>query len=124
ARDSIDRNMQYVQHPLMVLLLLVAGARLQPGVTAVALAAIYVACRVAGKLVGGWLARAVVMRDLPVDLGRRLIAPGVLGVAFALNVLQITGPSEQATLLLSVAVLGSLGSELLSVLDDAQRRQS
>jgi len=124
ARDSIDRNMQYVQHPLMVLLLLVAGARLQPGVTAVALAAIYVACRVAGKLVGGWLARAVVMHDLPVDLGRRLLAPGVMGVAFALNVLQVTGPSEQATLLLSVAVLGSLGSELLSVLDDAQRRQS
>jgi hypothetical protein len=63
------------------------------------------------------------MRDLPPDLGRRLIAPGVMAIAFALNVVQITARSEWATMLLSVAVLGSIGSELLSVLVDPQRRE-
>jgi hypothetical protein len=123
ARDNIDRNMQYLQHPLMALLLLVAGARLQLGIVAVALAAIYLACRMAGKLAGGVLARVLVMPELPADLGRRLIAPGVMAVAFALNVRQAAGQSEATTMLLSVAVLGSLGSELLSVLPDPQRRE-
>jgi solute carrier family 9B (sodium/hydrogen exchanger), member 1/2 len=123
ARDNIDRNMKYLQHPLMVLLLLVAGARLKIGIVAVALAAVYLTCRVAGKLLGGLLARAFVLQELPVDLGRRLLAPGVMAVAFALNVLQAAGPSEATTMLMSVAVLGSLGSELLSILPDPQRRE-
>jgi hypothetical protein len=122
-RDSIDRGLQYLQHPLMVLLLLVAGARLQLGLIAVALAAIYVASRICGKLIGGRLARMVVMHDLPADLGRRLIAPGMIGVAFALNIVQVAGQSAAATMLLAVAVIGSLGSELIAVLMDPQGGQ-
>jgi hypothetical protein len=120
ARESIERDMRYLQHPLMVLLLLVAGARLQLGTAAVGAAAVYVACRFAGKLAGCRLAG--VMTDLPSDLGRRLIAPGVMGIAFAVNVLQSGGSTEVSTLVLAVAVLGSLGSELLAIVAYPQGR--
>jgi hypothetical protein len=122
ARDSIDRDMRYLQRPLIVLLLLVAGARLEFSVAALTIGAVYLFCRTAGKLAGGWLAAGVVMPDLPPDLGRHLLAPGVLAVAFAVNVLQAAGVSEATTTLLAVTVIGSLGSELLSVLGHPQRR--
>jgi hypothetical protein len=115
ARESIDRDMRYLQHPLMVLLLLVAGARLQLGAAAVGVAAVYVTFRIVGKLAGGWLARITVAAGLPSDLGRRLIAPGVMAVALAVNVQQAGGYSEMAALLLAVAVLGTFGSEFLSI---------
>jgi hypothetical protein len=122
-RESIDRGLRYLQHPLMVLLLLVAGARLELGLTAVALASVYVVSRVAGKLTGCWLARALTVHDLPTDLGRRLIAPGMIGIAFALNLVQVAGQSAAATMLLAVTVLGSLGSEVVAVLVDPQGAQ-
>jgi hypothetical protein len=43
-----------------------------------------------------------------------LISPGVVGVAFALNVLQVGG-SERAALVFAVVIAGALGSELLSL---------
>jgi hypothetical protein len=64
---------------------------------------------------GGWLVRRVIAADLPSQVGLRLISPGVVGVAFALNVEQ-AGGSEGVALVLPVAVAGSLGSELLSLL--------
>ena len=80
--------MRYLQHPLIVLLLLVAGARLQSSAEVLGLVAVYLVCRSAGKLAGGWLVGRAVVRDLPSDFGRRLIAPGVIAVAFAVSVLQ------------------------------------
>jgi hypothetical protein len=115
ARESIDRDMGYLQHPLMVLLLLVAGARLQLGAAAVGVAVVYVALRIVGKLAGSRLAGITVAAGLPADLGRRIIAPGVMAVALAVNVLQAGGHSEMAALLLAVTVLGTFGSEFLSI---------
>jgi hypothetical protein len=45
-----------------------------------------------------------------------LIAPGVIGVAFAVNALQTGANADAAALWLTAAVVGSLGSELLAVL--------
>jgi hypothetical protein len=116
ARNSIERDIRYLQHPLIVLLLLVAGARLEPSAGVLLLVAIYVICRSAGKLTGGWLVGRFIVRDLPSSFGRQLVAPGVVAVAFAVGVLQADRGSEAATTLLAVAAIGSLGSELLSVL--------
>lgn len=121
ALDSIERDMRYLQHPLIVLLLLVAGAQLQPTAGVLGLVAVYVLCRSAGKLAGGWLVGRAVVRGVPSDFGRRLIAPGVLAVAFAVSVLQAGADSEAATMLLAVAAIGSLASELLSVMAHPQR---
>jgi hypothetical protein len=115
ARESIDRDMRYLQHPLMVLLLLVAGARLQLGAAAAGVAVVYVAFRIVGKLAGSRLAGITVAPGLPSDLGRRIIAPGVMAVALAVNVLQAGGDSQMAALLLAVTVLGTFGSEFLSI---------
>jgi hypothetical protein len=123
ARDSIDRDMRYLQRPLIVLLLLVAGARLELSLAALSLAVIYVFCRLIGKLAGGAFVGRVIIPELPDDAGRRLLAPGVLAVASAVNVLQATGVSTATSLLLAVTVIGSIGSELLSVTVPPQRRE-
>ena len=52
-RETIRRDVLFVQHPLLVLVLLVAGARAELSPAALALGAGYVALRVAGKLAGG-----------------------------------------------------------------------
>jgi hypothetical protein len=123
ARECIDRDMQYLQHPLMVLLLLFAGAHLELSAFAAAIATMYVACRIAGKMLGSWLARVTAMADLPRDLGRRLMAPGVMAVAFAVNALQAHGRSDLTMLALAVAVIGSLGSELVAIVAHPQEAE-
>ncbi|HVH29820.1 MAG TPA: hypothetical protein VM818_23895 [Vicinamibacterales bacterium] len=121
ARDSIERDMRYLQRPLIVLLLLVTGARLELSLPALGVGVVYVLFRSFGKLAGGWAAGRIILPELPRDVGRRLLAPGVLAVASAVNVLQATGTSNTTTLLLAVTVIGSLGSELLAVMVQRQR---
>jgi hypothetical protein len=121
ARDRIDSHMRYLQHSLVVLVLLVAGARLEFVRWVPGLVAVYVVCRIAGKLAGGWVINRLVC-DLPANLGRRLLAPGVMAVAFSLNVLQAGDGSDAATLLLAVTATASVAFEWLSVM--AVRPQS
>jgi hypothetical protein len=117
ASDPIVRDMRYLQHPLLVLLLVVAGARLNASLDAAVLAAAYVVFRILGKLAGGWLMASTISHELPRDLGVHLIAPGAVGIAIALNVLH-AHPTVAAThMALAVVVLGSLGSEVLSLVD-------
>jgi hypothetical protein len=122
TRDSLDRDLRYLQHPLIVLLLLVAGARLQLSTWTLGLVVVYVLCRIVGKWTGGRIASWLVPRTLPLDLGWQLISPGVMAIAFALNVLQAGFQPDAADVLLAVAVLGSLGSEAVSVVAYPQRR--
>jgi len=122
ARDCIERDVSYLRHPLVVLMLLTAGARttLSPSILALALA--YLALRAAGKLAGAWLARRTPGARLPDDLGSSLLPPGVFGVAFALNATAMIGPS--AAPLLAVVVLGTIGSQLTAaMLRPRERRE-
>jgi hypothetical protein len=114
VRDRIARDVGHMQHPLVVLVLLIAGARVgfSPSLGAVVLA--YLAWRVAAKLAGGQLVRRLVGGNLPRHLGLHLLSPGVIAVAFALNVTQTGGALGDA--ILTIAVAGSIGSELLSLL--------
>jgi predicted exporter len=57
----------------------------------------------------------VVSRSSWRDPGLALLAPGLTGVAFALNVLQASGQADWALSLLAIVVTGSIGSELLSL---------
>ncbi len=116
GRESIARDMRYLQHPLVVLLLVVAGSRLEISIDRVGLVVAYVVLRLAGKRVGGWLAARAVPHGPPVDPGFSLSSPGVVGIAIALNVLQANGGSAASKTLFAVVVVGSLGSELLSLL--------
>lgn len=111
ARESIRRDLTHLHHPLVALILVVAGARteLTPGVAAIAV--VYVVLRAVGKLAGGIAATAIDRASSP-DIAPRLLAPGILGVAFALNSARSLG--AEMVVVLSVAVLGTLGSQLLA----------
>jgi hypothetical protein len=113
-RDTISRDVLFVQHPLLVLVLLVAGARADLSSAALALGASYVALRVVGQLAGGTVARRVAGVNAPRDLGLHQLPPGVFGVAFALNAVSVVG--ADATMLLATVVVGTIGAEVVAVL--------
>jgi hypothetical protein len=110
----VETHLRKLQHPLVVLLLITAGASLQPTLAGIWLFAPYVVFRTAGKLAGGWVASRLAREVAPADLGAYLLAPGVIGIAFALNLLQVS-PAGGGPMLFAVAA-GAIVSELLAVL--------
>jgi hypothetical protein len=123
ARERISQDVRYFQHPLLVLVLLAAGARLLPSVNGVILGVVYLVCRTAGKVVGGRFAWRLADGGASRELGLTLLAPGLTGIAFALNVLQVSSRAEWATSLLTIVVTGSIASELLSFLLRAREQR-
>jgi hypothetical protein len=112
--ETISRDVLFAQHPLLVLVLLSAGASATLSLAALALGAAYLALRVVGRLGGGMFGRRVTRLKVPRDLSRRLLPPGVFGVAFALNTVTVLG--GDASVLLAAAVIGTIGSELVAFL--------
>jgi hypothetical protein len=110
----VAAHLRKVQHPLVVLLLVTAGASLQTTLAGVWLFAPYVVFRTAGKLAGGWMASRLAPGIAPSDLGAYLIPPGVIGIAFALNVLQVS-PQAAGPIVFAVSA-GAVVSELLAVI--------
>lgn len=111
ADQVIRTEVRRFQHPLVVLLLLATGASLSFSTLTAWLLVPYIAFRLAGKLLGGWLATKVAPGLTPTDLGAWLVPPGLLGLAFALNFAQLTSPATGAAVLSAVA-LGTLISEV------------
>jgi hypothetical protein len=118
-RETISRDVLFVQHPLLVLVLLVAGARAELSGESVALGAGYVALRIAGNLLAVHIAGRTAGANAPRDLARHLVAPGVLGVGFALNAFNAIG--ADASMMLAVVVTGTIGAELVAVLQAPRR---
>jgi hypothetical protein len=112
-RATIRRDVLLVQHPLLVLVLLVAGARADLSSWTLALGLGYGALRVAGQLAAGAIARRVRAVNGPGDLGLHLLPPGVFGVALALDAGAVVG--ADASLLLAAVVVGTIASELVAV---------
>jgi hypothetical protein len=115
TRDRISRDVRHMQHLLVVMLLLIAGARVGLPANPWLFCFAYVVLRTAAKLAGGRLLRRIAAEaggDLPPRLGFRLLSPGVVAVAFALSATRTADPS--GTVLL-VAVVGSIASELVSL---------
>jgi hypothetical protein len=118
----VQDDLRHVQHPLVVLLLVTAGALWAPSRITIWLLAPYLLFRLSGKVAGAWLsARLVDVR--PADLAAYLISPGVLAVAFALNLRQML-PAEAGDLVLSVVAVGTAAFELLALAVVAHRRRS
>ena len=114
TEQVVATHLRKVQHPLVVLLLITAGASVQLTLAGIWLFAPYVVCRTAGKLAGGWMASRLASEVAPSDLGAYLIPPGVIGIAFALNVLQVA-PQAAAPIVFAVSI-GAIVSELLAVI--------
>lgn len=113
-RETISRDVLFVQHPLLVLVLLVAGARAEFSPTTLALGVTYVLLRVTGQLAAGGLAARVAGANALPDLAPHLLRPGVFGVGFALNAIGVLG--ADASMLLAVVVAGTIGSEFVAAL--------
>jgi hypothetical protein len=103
------------QHPLVILLLVAAGALVTPTRVALWLLAPVVVFRLSGKIAGGWIAARLIPGGNPAALTAYLLPPGLLGVAIALNVVQVSA-SPAATAILSAVTLGTLASELLALI--------
>jgi hypothetical protein len=114
ARDCIERDVRYLRHPLVVLMLLTAGAKTTFSVWILMLAVAYLVLRVAGKLVGGWLTRQAPGVVIPEHVSSTLLPPGIFGIAFALDASSMTEGSAAA--ILAATVLGSIGSQLIAAL--------
>ena len=113
-RETIRRDVLFVQHPLLVVVLLVAGARAELTLISLTLGAGYLLLRVVGTLVGGLLAVRVLGEKAPQDLWLHRLRPGAFGVAYALNAVAIVG--AEASVLLTAVVVGTIGSELVAFL--------
>ncbi len=111
---SLRRDALYIQHSLLVLVLVVAGARADFSLASSALAAVYVFLRTSGKLLGGAVAGRIAGVGNAGAFGLHLLSPGVFGVALALNLVRAAGPD--ATNLLTIVVLGTIASELAAEL--------
>ncbi|MDQ3418832.1 MAG: hypothetical protein M3541_08630 [Acidobacteriota bacterium] len=110
----VAAHLRKVQHPLVVILLVTAGAGLEVSMAGIWLFAPYVVFRTVGKLTGGWMASRLAPGVTPSDLGAYLIPPGVIGIAFALNVLQVA-PGAGMPLVFAVSA-GAIVAELLAVI--------
>ncbi|HLG56414.1 MAG TPA: hypothetical protein VI485_13845 [Vicinamibacterales bacterium] len=112
-RDTISRDVLFVQHPLVVLVLLVAGARVDLSLASLGLGAGYLLLRVAGKLAGGLMAARLVGVRAHRNLDLTLLPPGVFGVAFALNAVRL---GADDALVLAAVVIGTIGSDVIALL--------
>jgi hypothetical protein len=99
---------------LLVVLLLVAGASCGFSREAVWLSAPLVLFRLTGKLTGGWLASRLHGHMSAGELGLHLVAPGLLGIAIALHLLQVVR-TPGMTAVLTAVVVATLASEALAL---------
>jgi hypothetical protein len=113
ADQIVTADVGRVQHPLVVLLLLTAGALWIPSAMAAWLLLPYILFRLAGKIVGA-AATARFLEIAPGDLAAFLMPPGVLAVAFALNFRQVL-PEDSGTILVSTVAMGTAAFELFAL---------
>jgi hypothetical protein len=111
TRKAIWRDLLYVQRPLIVLILVVSGARLEVTPLVLAIGLPCLALRLLGSIAGSAAVRRLIPGWQPVDTLASL-SPGIVGLAFALNAVRAAGPD--AVTVLSIVVVGAVGSELLA----------
>jgi hypothetical protein len=113
--EIITRAARNVEHPLVALLLLAAGAFFVPRLEALWLVAPYVLFRITGKIAGAWAAAPLLPSMRGSDLVGYLMPPGVIGIGFSLTFM-LALPAEAGQILVSVAAAGTFLSELIALL--------
>jgi hypothetical protein len=104
-------DLRILQHPLVALLLVIAGASIDWSTTVLWIAALIVVLRFAAKL----LASVVAARfaDIsPALLASTLLQPGVMGIAFAVNVALVLG--DRSNWILSTVTISTAVSEIFA----------
>jgi len=104
ADRIVQDDLGKLQHPLVVLLLVTAGALWTPSAAGAWLLVPFLLFRLAGKVAGGWISARIVGDIRPSDMAAYLMSPGVIGIAFALNFRQILPVASGEALLWAVAI--------------------
>jgi hypothetical protein len=113
ADRLVQEDLQRVQHPVVVLLLVTAGAIARPSLEALWLLTPYVFFRLSGKIAGAWMSARFV--DVSAgDLSAYLMSPGVLALGFALNFRQLL-PAPAGDIVLTTVALGTAIFELFAL---------
>jgi hypothetical protein len=113
ADRLVHEDLQKVQHPVVVLLLVTAGAMAVPSLAALWLLPPYLLFRLSGKVAGAWLSARLVDVSAA-DLAAYLMSPGVLAVALALNFRQML-PATTGDTLMSTVAIGTAAFELFAL---------
>jgi hypothetical protein len=109
-----------LQHPLIVLLLLVAGALVEWSAAMLWLAAALVLLRLVGKLLAS-LAIARVVRISPALLASVLLPPGIMGIALALNVRQVLATEDNV--IVPAVTVAAVATEILAAFLPAEQQE-
>jgi hypothetical protein len=112
-REHIRRDVAYVAHSLLALVLVVAGAHATFSSPVFAIAVGYLVLRMSGKLAGYWLAVRVFPSSQRPST-QLLMTPGAFGVAFALNMVRAMG--ADFTPVLTIVVIGTVASSFVAAL--------
>ena len=113
ASALLDQHLGKLQHPLTVALLAIAGAAAAPSMLVVWLAVPLVIFRLTGKLLGAGMVARLTGAGPPSEIGVALVAPGIVGVAFALQVAQVHEPS--GAVIASAAALATVANEAIGL---------
>jgi hypothetical protein len=111
VREHIRRDVEYVSHSLLALVLVMAGAHAVFSIPIFAIAVGYTVLRASGKLTGSWIADRVFPTG-PRPTAELLMTPGAFGVAFALNVVRAMGSDFEPVL--TVVVIGTVASAFIA----------
>ncbi|MGE5243752.1 MAG: hypothetical protein ACM3SQ_05960 [Betaproteobacteria bacterium] len=115
ADEIIRADLVKLHHPLVILLLVIAGATSTLSALSIWLLAPFVVFRLAGKLAGAWAGARMFPGTAPADLGARLLPCGLIGIALALHFNQLLdGPIGSA--LVSAVAIGAIVFEAMTVL--------
>jgi hypothetical protein len=117
VREHIRRDIAYVAHSLLALVLVMAGAHAVFSIPVFAVAVGYTVLRASGKLTGSWVADRVFPAG-PRPTAQLLMTPGAFGVAFALNVVRAMGAGFEPVL--TVVAVGTVASAFIAALSRAE----
>ena len=113
ARTRITRDLYYFQHPLVVLVLMVAGAQATLSLHVFALGAVIIAVRAVARRTGGWIAAR-----LWSTTGTResLIAAGLIGIGIAVDLDRVSPGSELSGTIVGTVVIATIGANMIAAL--------
>ena len=120
AKVRIVRDLDYFQHPLVVLALLAAGAAAALSVEALMAAVALVAVRAVLMVAGSWLTSRAMRRETGDEEISALVPAGLVIVALALDLFRAEGRPEWAVTLLAAVVLAEIASQAISAFSSGQ----
>lgn len=122
VRERLARDVRYLQHPVVVVLLVVAGALAPITWPTFAAAGVFALARVLGKVIGGAAVARLVPGVRP-DVGLELLGVGVVGVGCALDFAGSGRATGAGAALLGIVAWGAVASDLLAMLVSGRQRR-